>query len=360
MDFKDSIKDVSKRSSVARHTAETEEATKNSVVMPFIRALGFDVFDLGQVVPEYVADVGVKKGEKVDYALKIDGKVVMLIEVKPITMDLGRVQYSQLYRYFGTETGAKIAILTNGAQIWFFTDIDAPNKMDKRPFFIFDLESYDDDDLNELAKFQRDHFNVEGIVETASQLKYSNAAAAYIESLLEKPDEEFIRLVGKQIYDGNITKSVVDMLCQPISFAFKKVIRDQIQQRLDVALGEPPVAATSSAATSEGEKANKAPSSDDGIVTTDEEISGYRIVQAIASEVADPSRVIMRDAKSYCSILFDDNNRKPICRLYFNAKSVKYVGIFDQEKNETRQQIEAPTDIFRHKSEVLAAVKGYL
>ena len=118
--------------------------------MPFIRALGFDVFDLTHVVPEYTADVGLKKGEKVDYALKIDDAVVMLIEAKPISVDLGKTAYRQLYRYFGTETGAKIGILTNGVQVWFFTDIDAPNKMDKRPFFTFDFESYDDDDVKEL------------------------------------------------------------------------------------------------------------------------------------------------------------------------------------------------------------------
>lgn len=150
MDIKDLIRDIAKRSRVARDTAQSEEATKSSVIMPFIRALGFDVFDLTHVVPEYTADVGLKKGEKVDYALKIDDAVVMLIEAKPISVDLGKTAYRQLYRYFGTETGAKIGILTNGVQVWFFTDIDAPNKMDKRPFFTFDFESYDDDDVKEL------------------------------------------------------------------------------------------------------------------------------------------------------------------------------------------------------------------
>lgn len=355
MDFKDSIRDVAKRSRVARDTAETEEATKSSVIMPFIRALGFDVFDLTQVVPEYTADVGVKKGEKVDYALKIEGSVVMLVEAKPITCDLGNAQYSQLYRYFGTETGAKIGILTNGAQVWFFTDIDAPNKMDKRPFFIFDLESYDDDDLLELAKFQRDAFDVDKIVQTASQLKYTNSAAAYIEQLMTDPDEDFIRLVGKQIYDGNLTKSAVELLRQPINVAFKKVVRDHIQERLNVALSEP--AAPSLPQPSVDEPSDVAA---DGIVTTEEEKDAYRIVQAIASEVAAPGRIAIRDAKSYCGVLFDDNNRKPICRLYFNAKSVKHIGIFDVEKQETRHTIEGPTNIFSHKDAILAVVRSYL
>lgn len=354
MDIRDSIRDVAKRSRIARETAQTEEATKNSVVMPLIRALGFDVFDLRQVVPEYTADVGIKKGEKVDYALKINDDVVMLIEVKPVNIDLGNAQYSQLYRYFGTETGAKIGILTNGIQIWFFTDIDAPNKMDKRPFFVFDLESYDDDDLKELSKFHREVFDVQNIVKTASQLKYTNAAAAYIEILMTDPDEDFVRLVGKQIYDGNLTKSAVELLRSPINAAFKKVIREQIQERLNAALSEP-----ATAAIPQNSEISE-PIDDNGIVTTEEEINAYRIVQAIASEVAPPERIAIRDAKSYCGILFDDNNRKPVCRLYFNGKSVKYIGVFNSDKKESRYSIENITDIFTYRDEIVNVVKNYI
>lgn len=84
-----------------------------------LRALGFDVFDLSQVIPEYTADAGMKKGEKVDYALRIGTEIVMLVEAKPISQPLGEAQYNRLYRYFSV-TPARIAILTNGAEVWCF------------------------------------------------------------------------------------------------------------------------------------------------------------------------------------------------------------------------------------------------
>lgn len=116
MDFPDRVKDLAKRSAHASKHALTEEATKTSVVLPLIQALGFDVFNLDEVVPEFIADVGLKKGEKVDFAIKIAGKTAILVEAKPISMSLGSAQFSQLYRYFGVAE-AKLAILTNGKEI---------------------------------------------------------------------------------------------------------------------------------------------------------------------------------------------------------------------------------------------------
>lgn len=350
MDLKEAIRDVAKRSRVTRDTAETEEATKNGVIMPFIRALGFDVFDLSQVIPEFTADVGVKKGEKVDYALKIDGKLVMLVEAKPISMDLGNAQYSQLYRYFGV-TDAKIAILTNGAQVWFFSDIDETNRMDKRPFFVFDFESYDDEDVKELSKFHKDTFSVDGIMETAAMLKYSNAAVKFLGEQFSDPDDDFVRLVARQIYDGNITKNVIDQMRTPVKAALSGVVRERLQARLNVAFSDPEPATKI--------ENSKEASKETEIETTEDEWKAFYIVQAIAAEVVEPRSIHIRDAKSYCSILFDNNNRKPICRLYFNAKSVMYIGIFDASKAETRHTIETPRDIYRFKDDLKSVIQSY-
>lgn len=351
MDLKDSVRDIAKRASVARETAETEEATKQGVILPFIRALGFDIFDLSQVVPEFNSDVGTKKGEKVDYALKIDGEIVMLVEAKPVTIDLGEAQYNQLYRYFSV-TDAQIAILTNGIEVWFFSDIDEKNRMDKRPFFRFSFEGYDEDDVKELAKFHRERFNIEVILRTAAALKYTTSAASYLKEQLSDPSDDFVRLVGKQIYDGNLTKSVIEQLREPVRSAFANVIREKIQEKLTAAFAD------SSEDVSEPEVAD-APAADDGIVTTDEEIEAFYIVRSIVSKAVSPERVFMRDAKSYCSVIFDDNNRKPICRLRFNSKSVKYIGIFDSEKKEARHEIERPADIARFGEALIETVKRY-
>ena len=339
MDLKDSVRDIAKRASVAKGTAETEEATKQGVILPFIRALGFDIFDLSQVVPEFNSDVGTKKGEKVDYALKIDGEIVMLVEAKPVTVDLGEAQYNQLYRYFSV-TDAQIAILTNGIEVWFFSDIDEKNKMDKRPFFRFSFEGHDEDDVRELAKFHRERFNIDVILRTAAALKYTTSAASYLKEQLADPSDDFVRLVGKQIYDGNLTKSVIEQLREPVRSAFENVIREKIQEKLTAAFAD-------SSEQEEVPETSDEPVADDGIMTTDEEIEAFYIVRSIVSKAVPSDRVFMRDAKSYCSIIFDDNNRKPICRLHFNSKSVKYIGIFDDEKKETRHEIERPADIAR-------------
>ncbi len=349
MEFLESVKDLAKRVKVARDTAQTEEATKTSVVLPFIRALGFDVFDLDEVVPEFIADVGVKKGEKVDFALKIDGEIVMLIECKPIATDLSKSQFTQLYRYFSV-TEARVSILTNGREIWFFSDIDERNRMDSRPFFRFDLEAFDDHDVKELAKFQKQLFSVDGILETASSLKYTTAAATYLKSQMESPDDEFLKLVGRQIYDGMLTKSVLDQLRSPVKSALAQIVRDRIEDRLNIALFGNDEAVT---------QPEGGPDKASDIVTTEEEIQAFHIVQAIAAKEIDLHRVTIRDSKTYCSVFVDDNNRKPVARFYFNSKSVKYLGLFDDQKSETKVQIADSSDILKHENELLEAVRAY-
>ena len=68
MNLIDSLKEISASISEQKDALLTEEATKNALIMPFINALGYNVFDPTEVVPEFTADVGTKKGEKVDYA----------------------------------------------------------------------------------------------------------------------------------------------------------------------------------------------------------------------------------------------------------------------------------------------------
>lgn len=356
MDFSQKVKDLSRRSKHASQHALTEEATKTAVIFPLIQTFGFDVFNLDEVVPEFIADVGLKKGEKVDFALKIDGKVSVLIEAKPISMSLGTAQFSQLYRYFAVME-AKLAVLTNGREIWFFSDVDEPNKMDKKPFFKFDLQSYDESEVADLARFQKDQFSIETILEAASNLKYTSAAAAYIKKQLAAPDEDFVKLVGRQIHDGSLTKAVVELLKPAIQGALDLVIRDRIQDKLNVAFRPEPTQAEAAAAAAK-EGVDTAAGSD--VVTTDEEMQAFMIVRAISAKNIDVERVTMRDAKSYCSIFVDDNNRKPVCRFYFNAKSSKSIGLFDAQKVETKLVIDRLADVYKFAKQIEDTVKSYL
>src|SRR4051794_35249800 len=149
MDFADRIRELSGQILKQSAIIQTEEATKNAMVMPFISALGYNVFDPQEVTPELHADVGLKKGEKVDYAILKDGKPIILFECKWHGADLNKEHASQLYRYFSV-TEARFGVLTNGIAYRFYTDLEAQNKMDSKPFFEFNMANYRDQDIEEL------------------------------------------------------------------------------------------------------------------------------------------------------------------------------------------------------------------
>lgn len=347
MSFREDVSDLAKRAVSAQGVAQTEEATKNAIVMPFLRVLGFDVFDPTQVVPEFIVDVGLKKGEKIDYAVRIGDRIEYLVEAKSVSTNLRDTQYSQLFRYFHT-CDANIGVLTNGLQFWFFTDLDAPNKMDQAPFFKFDLLDYDENDLRELEKFHKDHFNIETIRAAAASLKYLRSAMNYIESQWKSPDEDFVRLVVKGFYDSNLTRNVVESMKPIIRRAFDDLFRQRARERIDVAF--------------DGGESETLPIVDENspaVETTADELQGFLIVRAIASELAPVSRIVMRDAQSYCAILFDNNNRKPVARLHFNGKS-KFVTLFDQTKDGIRHNIDSVDDLYKFQGAIKIAVQAYL
>lgn len=344
MTFKEEVADLAKRAISAQAVAQTEEATKNAIVMPFLRVLGFDVFDPTQVIPEYVADVGLKKGEKIDYAVKIGDRIEYLVEAKSVSVSLRDAQYSQLFRYFHT-CDANIGILTNGLQIWFFTDLEAPNKMDATPFFKFDLLAYDENDLKELEKFHKANFSIENIKAAASTLKYLRGAISFIEKQWADPDEAFVRMVAKDFYDGQLRTPVVESLKPIVRRAFSDLFRQRAKHKIDVAF--------------DGGSEEAMPSVEDKkIETTEEEMQGFLIVRAIAAEVAPVSRITLRDAQSYCAILCDDNNRKPIIRLHFNGKT-KFVTVFREGRDAERHDLDAVEDIYRLSNHIKDVVRTY-
>ena len=87
MEFHEKIEQLKERAISLKDSLQTEEATKNALVMPFLNALGYDVFNPLEVVPEFVADSRLKKDEKVDYAVMKDGKPIILIECKKVDND---------------------------------------------------------------------------------------------------------------------------------------------------------------------------------------------------------------------------------------------------------------------------------
>ncbi|MCJ8239574.1 type I restriction endonuclease [Peteryoungia algae] len=345
--LEESLRAISERVKSHSSTMATEEAVKTAVVLPFLRSLGYDVFDPSEVVPEFTADAVGKKGEKVDYAIKIDGEIRILIECKPISVSLEKKHLDQLYRYFSV-TNAKFAILTNGRTFNFYTDLDAPNKLDSRPFFVFDIADFNSGILSELRKFEKAAFDVNAILATAERLKYTSGVKQVISKLVEEPTEEFVRLVSASVYEGRMTAQVREMFTGVVRAAFREVIMDTVKSRLSSALAD----------TEEViEKIDIPVEEEPDVVTTDEEREGYMIVKAIVRDTIAPKRVVMRDQKSYCGILVDNNNRKPLARLWFN-RSVKYIGLFDGE-NEERVIVDTLDQIYDFADRLRATARRY-
>lgn len=363
MEFEERLAALATKVRNQRETIQTEEGTKNAFVMPFISTiLGYDVFNPLEVVPEFTADVGVKRGEKVDYAIMRDGEVQILIECKKSTEPLKIEHASQLFRYFSV-TNARIAVLTNGEVYNFYTDLDSPNKMDDRPFLVLDLADIDETLLPELQKLTKEIFDLDSVISAAEELKYVGALKRAIGAQFREPEEDFVRLFTSRVYDGRFTQDARVQFTTLVTKASKQFLNEQVNDRLKTALGasysaplgvEAPAASVASAPVVESDLER-----DTEIETTLEELEGYQIVKAIACSEVKPERIVHRDAKSYFAILLDDNNRKPIARLWFNGKKQKYLGLFDENKVETKHALDSLDSIYKHAEYIRETVRRH-
>lgn len=362
MEFAERLAALASKVSQQKSSIETEEATKNAFIMPFISTiLGYDVFNPAEVVPEFTADLGVKKGEKIDYAIVQDKQVQMLMECKHVGAPLSLEHASQLFRYFAV-TNARIAILTNGQVYQFYTDLDAPNKMDSKPFLVLDLCDIDTTLIAELQKLSKTEFDLDSIINAAGELKYVGQIKRAIAGQFKDPSDEWVRFFTNRVYEGAYTQKVREQFTPLVAKAAQQFLNEQVNNRLTTALGAGSVPAPISpedipveSIKSQDAAEEDLRESEDGVVTTVDEISAFHIVRAIICNQVELSRITYRDAKSYCAVLMDDNNRKTIARLHFN-RGQKYVGILDDEKKETRYPIDSLDQIYGLSDELRGVV----
>ena len=352
--FSDQIKTLAKRIQKMKDSIQTEEATKTSVIMPFFQMLNFDVFNPEEFLPEFTADVGIKKGEKVDYAIMQNGKPIILIEAKTIQEPLTKHD-SQLFRYFGT-TSAKFAILTNGIIYRFYTDLEAQNKMDATPFFEFNIFDIKDHQIAELYKFRKEMFNVENIMTTASELKYTSEIKQFLKAQWDAPTDDFIKFILSDIYPGLKTRQVLEKFNNIVKKSLKEFMNEFLNEKLKVALANTnadnydvtkEVAATTVLVEEDVPEA----------ITTQEEIEGYITIKVLLKEIVSPDRVHYRDNLSYFNVLLDNSIRKWICRLHLGG-STKTIQFNDDDK--TSVAINSISDIISHKDKLINVTKKYM
>ncbi|MEO7978983.1 type I restriction endonuclease [Flavobacterium sp.] len=332
----------------------TEEATKNAFVMPFIQILGFDIFNPTEVIPEFICDIGTKKGEKIDYVIKKDGEPILIIECKH-WKENADAHNSQLHRYYHVSK-SRFGVLTNGHTYNFYADLEKPNIMDEKPFFTLDLANISDSSLKILENFTKQSYNLENILDSAEALKYIKAIRNEFEIELQNPSDEIVKLLVNRFFNKPLTATRLIAFKEYTKKAFSNSINESINFRLKNALNInetiPSKEKTKISSVDEDVEAPK-------FITTEEEIEGSQIIKAILREVIPANRIFFRDTQSYFGILLDDNNRKPLCRLHFNSSN-KYVELFHNGKdNGEKQALQSLDDIYKFKQELLSTIKNY-
>ncbi|NOQ75740.1 MAG: restriction endonuclease [Crocinitomix sp.] len=347
MEIQAQIKTLAERIIALKDQISTEEATKTAFILPFINLLGYDIFNPTEVIPEFTADIGLKKGEKVDYAVFQNGNPILIIECKHCHENLD-AHNSQLIRYFHVSK-SRFALLTNGIEYRFFTDLEKSNIMDNKPFLEFDMTNLRDSQINELAKFHKNNFDVDKIVNNASSLKYGREIKRIFNLELAETTDEFTRFFASRVYNGRLTEKVMSEFKEIVHKSINQMISERVNDRLKSALHTE---------AEQQEEENPEPLEESKIITTEEELDGFRIIVAILRRKLALERIVYRDTQSYFGVLLDDNNRKPLCRLHLNSTK-KYIGLFNEDKHETRILIDSVNNIYEHEKALLNTAGYY-
>ena len=353
-DLKLKLQQLHQRVDSLKDQINTEEATKNAFVMPFIQILGYDIFNPTEVIPEFVCDIGTKKGEKIDYVIKRDGEPILIIECKNWKENVD-ANNSQLHRYYHVSK-SRFGVLTNGHIYNFYADLEKPNIMDEKPFFTLDISNLKDTSLKILENFSKNGYNLEEILDSAEGLKYIKAIRNEFEKEIQEPSDEIVRLLVNRFFNKPLTAPRLATFKEYTKKAFSSSINESINFRLKNALN---ITETVPSKTAEQTTAIDENTETPKFITTEEEIEGSQIIKAILREILPASRIGFRDTQSYFGILLDDKNRKPSCRLHFNSSN-KYIELFNNGKdNGEKKQMSSIDEIYNYKAELLATIKNY-
>jgi len=289
---------------LAEHVRGNEQATKQSLIGPLFTILGYDLTDPRECIPEYRVDFGPARSVKpIDWAFLQTSKPIFFVEAKEVGKKLPSYD-EQLADYYAKSPEAKLGILTNGVQWRFFTDIVAPNIMDKEPFVKWDVLADEEPPFDFLTLLHKSQFNPQLIRTFAERKHHQNLLVSELSRLLE-PSREFIRLAVANIETRMMTEKVLETWKPVVASAIEEWVK---QRMLSIVLSSPPAA--DSAASASGSSASK-------IETTKEELEGFETVKRL---LGTERPVAYEDTVAYFKIHLPERRTWVICRLYFDRR----------------------------------------
>ena len=356
MGFIEEVKQFAVEASKRKKQCATEEATKMALIVPFFKILGYDVYNPEEVVPEYTAAVpGVKKDEKVDYAIIIDEQPVILIEAKRYGENLEN-HSAQLFKYFNA-TAAKFGILTDGVIYRFYTDLNKDNIMDQTPFLEFDLSNLRESTIGEVKKFHKDTFDADGVFSNASELKYTNAIKDFFAAQLNEPTVDFVKYILSEVYSGIRTQAAIERFGPTVKDALNDLINEMMTDKISAALRkdvsqsqpEGKVEDYDESLEEEDAEANE-------LLPTEEEMQCYYIVKALLGKVLPLERITYKKTENYFKIKLDGKVTKWICRIYIKER-VRYLQIPDGDKKAIRYNFQDVNELYALEDKIIERIQ---
>lgn len=325
MGFREDLQRLSIQISERTPYITNEEMTKQSLIIPFIQILGFDVFNPLEVRPEFFADFGKKKGEKVDYALFKDGQPIAFIEAKSVNENLPNHD-AQLSRYFNAVPEVKLGIITNGIEYRFFTDLTADNIMDDKPFLIINFANLKDSDIDNLLRFKKDSFDTESLVKYAEEIVYTSALDNSIKELLQNPNDEFIRFLIRDFSTSRVTNSVIERFRPLVKKAISNAVLDIVSKGLyredisPIPINDVAACVESTTSINEySEKDSENKLNKRQVVTTEDELCSYDLIKNILTKSNKNIKdVNYKDTVNYFSI-YNQNTTRWFIRLNLDS-----------------------------------------
>jgi len=298
--------------------SSNEAQTRKFLIEPFFFMLNYVSTDL---IPEYNADFGDRVSQKIDYAIVLNKKDTILIEAKKQNSKLTDKEAGQLNGYFNNTKNSKIAILTNGVEYRFYSDVVEPNN---KPFFIFNLSSYTENDIEGLLKFDKRFIKIKEIVESAQEIVFAESFEDSLFKELLAPSKDLLKIIHRNmLFKTKFNEETQGKMINLINSSLLKCLYDK-------------------------KVIEESNSNSQGVITTELEIQAYHIIRTllIQNKKIPNERISYKDFKSFFNISIDDSSKKVICKLGFNNGKMK----ISIENNE--YILEHIDDLVKYKNEL--------